>query len=132
MSIVNTPDPAIRAAIVKQDLENVLHPIVQHRALEKAQLVIAGAQGSTIRDADGTEYLDGMSGLWCVNIGYGRTASYADVAQWGSVFGDDVLAAAILDRFLHHSHAIVIQGESYRLKASRRRQGKPESPTGAG
>ena len=73
MSIVNTPDPAIRAAIVKQDLENVLHPIVQHRALEKAQLVIAGAQGSTIRDADGTEYLDGMSGLWCVNIGYGRT-----------------------------------------------------------
>ena len=49
MSITNAPDPAIRAAIVKQDLENVLHPIVQHRALEKAQLVIAGAQGSTIR-----------------------------------------------------------------------------------
>ena len=73
MSIVNTPDPAIRAAIVKQDLENVLHPIVQHRALERAQLVIAGAEGSTIRDADGTEYLDGMAGLWCVNIGYGRT-----------------------------------------------------------
>jgi DNA replication protein DnaC len=42
------------------------------------------------------------------------------VAQWGSVFGDDVLAAAILDRFLHHSHAIVIQGESYRLKQKRK------------
>jgi len=73
MSITNAPDPALRAAIVRQDLENVMHPIVQHRALEKSQMVVVGAQGSTIRDADGTEYLDGMSGLWCVNIGYGRT-----------------------------------------------------------
>jgi DNA replication protein DnaC len=38
------------------------------------------------------------------------------VTQWGTVFGDDVLAAAILDRLLHHSHTLMIQGESYRLK----------------
>jgi DNA replication protein DnaC len=43
------------------------------------------------------------------------------VAQWGSVFGDDVLAAAILDRLLHHSYTMVIQGESYRLKQKKRR-----------
>ena len=73
MSLTNAPDPAIRAAIVKQDLDNVMHPIVQHRALEKSQMVLVGAQGSTVRDADGTEYIDGMAGLWCVNIGYGRT-----------------------------------------------------------
>ena len=73
MSLTNTPDPAARARVVKQDLDTVLHPIVQHRALEKAQLVITGAQGSTIVDADGTTYLDAMAGLWCVNIGYGRT-----------------------------------------------------------
>lgn len=42
------------------------------------------------------------------------------VAQWGAVFGDDVLAAAILDRILHHSHTLVIQGESYRLKQKRK------------
>jgi DNA replication protein DnaC len=42
------------------------------------------------------------------------------VAQWGTLFGDDVLAAAILDRLLHHSHTIVIQGESYRLKQKKR------------
>jgi len=42
------------------------------------------------------------------------------VAQWGSVFGDDVLAAAILDRLLHHSHTLLIQGESYRLKQKRK------------
>ncbi len=42
------------------------------------------------------------------------------VAQWGAVFGDDVLAAAILDRLLHHSHTLLIQGESYRLKQKRK------------
>lgn len=42
------------------------------------------------------------------------------VAQWGGVFGDDVLAAAILDRLLHHSHTLVIQGDSYRLRQKRK------------
>jgi DNA replication protein DnaC len=40
--------------------------------------------------------------------------------HWGEVFGDDVLAAAILDRLLHHSHAITIKGESYRLKQKKK------------
>jgi adenosylmethionine-8-amino-7-oxononanoate aminotransferase len=73
MSLTNTPDPEARRKVVEQDLENVLHPIVQHRVLEKSQLVVTGGQGSTIVDADGTTYLDAMAGLWCVNIGYGRT-----------------------------------------------------------
>ena len=42
------------------------------------------------------------------------------VTQWGTVFGDEVLAAAILDRLLHHSHTLMIQGESYRLKQKRK------------
>lgn len=42
------------------------------------------------------------------------------VTQWGVVFGDDVLAAAILDRLLHHSHTLMIQGESYRLKQKKK------------
>jgi len=79
MSLTNAPDPAIRQAVVRQDLDNVLHPIVQHRVLEAKQMVVTGAQGSTIYDADGTEYLDAMAGLWCVNIGYGR-AELAEVA----------------------------------------------------
>jgi DNA replication protein DnaC len=36
--------------------------------------------------------------------------------EWGSVFADDVLATAILDRLLHHCHVISINGPSYRLK----------------
>ena len=79
MSLTNSPDPAMRAAVVQQDLQNVLHPIVQHKALETKQMVVTRAQGSTIVDADGTEYLDGMAGLWCVNIGYGRS-ELAEVA----------------------------------------------------
>lgn len=42
------------------------------------------------------------------------------VTQWGSVFGEEVLAAAILDRLLHHSHTLMIQGESYRLKQKKK------------
>jgi DNA replication protein DnaC len=42
------------------------------------------------------------------------------IAQWGTVFGDDILAAAILDRLLHHSHTLLIQGDSYRLKQKRK------------
>jgi len=43
--------------------------------------------------------------------------SYGD---WGSVFGDPIIATAILDRLLHHSTTINIRGESYRLKDRRR------------
>jgi adenosylmethionine-8-amino-7-oxononanoate aminotransferase len=79
MSLSNSPDPAVREAVVRQDLGNVLHPIVQHKTLETKQMVVTGGEGSTIVDADGTEYLDAMAGLWCVNIGYGRT-ELAEVA----------------------------------------------------
>jgi taurine-pyruvate aminotransferase len=79
MSLTNAPDPEIRAAVVRQDLKNVLHPIVQHKVLETQQIVVSSAHGSTIYDQDGTAYLDAMAGLWCVNIGYGR-GELADVA----------------------------------------------------
>ena len=37
--------------------------------------------------------------------------------QWGQIFGgDDVIAAAMLDRLLHHSHILVTRGPSYRMK----------------
>ena len=46
--------------------------------------------------------------------------SNRNVSEWGSVFGDPVVATAILDRLLHHSHVITIRGDSYRLKEKRR------------
>ena len=40
--------------------------------------------------------------------------------EWGSIFGDPIIATAILDRLLHHSTTINIRGESYRLKERRK------------
>ncbi len=36
--------------------------------------------------------------------------------EWGDIFGDEVIAAAILDRLLHHSYPLLIQGKCYRMK----------------
>ena len=40
-------------------------------------------------------------------------------SQWEKLFPDRVMAVALLDRLLHHGHALQIQGESYRLKSRR-------------
>ena len=40
-------------------------------------------------------------------------------AEWGDLLGDTVIATAVLDRLLHHSHVLNIRGESYRLKDKR-------------
>ncbi|HHW19461.1 MAG TPA: ATP-binding protein, partial [Firmicutes bacterium] len=49
--------------------------------------------------------------------------------QWGQVFGDDVIASAILDRLLHHSHIIAINGPSYRLKDKLNQTAAPAAVT---
>lgn len=46
--------------------------------------------------------------------------SNRSVAEWGTVFGDPIVATAILDRLLHHSHVLTIRGDSYRLRAKRK------------
>ena len=46
--------------------------------------------------------------------------SNRSVGEWGEVFGDPVVATAILDRLLHHSHIITIRGDSFRLRDKKR------------
>lgn len=46
--------------------------------------------------------------------------SNRSVSEWGSVLNDPVVATAILDRLLHHSHVLTIRGDSYRLREKRR------------
>ena len=36
--------------------------------------------------------------------------------RWGEVFGDEVVAAAMIDRLVHHAEVISLKGDSYRLK----------------
>ncbi|MDE0300603.1 MAG: aminotransferase [Candidatus Poribacteria bacterium] len=55
------------------DRDHIWHPIFQHQALENTDLiVIKEAHGTTITDSEGNQYLDALSGLWNVNVGYGR------------------------------------------------------------
>lgn len=55
-----------------------------------------------------------------VNACYERCAiiltSNRSFAEWGEVFGDSVVAAALLDRLLHHAIVVQIEGSSYRLR----------------
>jgi hypothetical protein len=47
--------------------------------------------------------------------------------QWNEIFGDPVIATAILDRILHHSMTINIKGKSYRLKEKVKAGGRREA-----
>lgn len=48
--------------------------------------------------------------------------SNLEFSQWNTVFGDNRLTAALIDRLIHHSHIVVFSGESYRLTQSMNRQ----------
>jgi adenosylmethionine-8-amino-7-oxononanoate aminotransferase len=55
------------------DLQHLWHGNLQHHGLEKRPpLEIVRAEGCWVEDSAGRRYLDGMAGLWCVNVGYGR------------------------------------------------------------
>ena len=55
------------------DKNHYLHPFTDHKDLHKRRSqIITRADGVYIYDADDKKILDGMSGLWCVNAGYGR------------------------------------------------------------
>lgn len=62
------------------DARHYLHPFTDFRSLAaEGCRVITRADGVYLYDTDGRQILDAMSGLWCVNIGYGR-GELADVA----------------------------------------------------
>jgi len=55
------------------DRDHFLHPFTDHRDLAvRGTRVITRAEGAYLWDANGQRLLDAMSGLWCVNLGYGR------------------------------------------------------------
>lgn len=55
------------------DSRHHLHPFTDYKALKKkGSRIIVQAEGVYLWDSEGNRILDGMAGLWCVNIGYGR------------------------------------------------------------
>ncbi|MDO8177935.1 MAG: aspartate aminotransferase family protein [Undibacterium sp.] len=62
-------------AIQKLDSAHYLHPFTDFKDLnQKGARVMVRGQGIYLWDSEGKKILDGMSGLWCVNVGYGRTS----------------------------------------------------------
>ena len=69
------------AAWQELDRRHFLHPFTDFKALAaKGTRVIVRAEGVYLYDSRGQQILDGMAGLWCVNVGYGRT-ELAEVAH---------------------------------------------------
>jgi adenosylmethionine-8-amino-7-oxononanoate aminotransferase len=74
------------AQLQQIDAAHHLHPFTDHKDLRAAGTrVIVRGEGPFIYDSEGNEILDGMAGLWCVNVGYGRhelaEAAYAQMKE---------------------------------------------------
>ncbi|WP_413247308.1 aspartate aminotransferase family protein [Pseudomonas sp. Marseille-Q5115] len=102
------------------DAAHHIHAFVDQKALNasKPRVMVKG-DGLTLWDNDGTRYLDGMSGLWCTNLGYGRkdlaaaaTAQLAELPYYNMFFHTTHPAVVELSELLfsllpgHYSHAI--------------------------
>jgi putrescine aminotransferase len=74
---MSKPEPFVfdrsTAAWQELDRQHYLHPFTDYKMLHaRGARVIVKAEGVYLYDSDGNRILDGMAGLWCVNLGYGR------------------------------------------------------------
>ena len=78
---VSTEQASIDTETLQEmDTGSLWHALAQHKSFaQKPPKCIASGVGCYITDTKGDEYFDGVSGLWCVNVGYGRQ-ELADVA----------------------------------------------------
>ncbi len=68
----------------KWDRENFFHPsthLAQHARGESPNRIVTGGSGVFIEDRDGNRLLDAFAGLYCVNVGYGRTEIAEAIAE---------------------------------------------------
>lgn len=62
-----------RGSLWQKDVDHVIHPYTNFLNFKKeGSTIFTKAKGHHIEDIDGNRYLDGMAGLWCVNIGHGN------------------------------------------------------------
>lgn len=73
------------AAIGAMDRGAVIHPFTHLKDFVQGKLgeptIVDSGEGVRIRDSNGREYIDGFAGLYCVNIGYGRTEVAEAIAK---------------------------------------------------
>ena len=110
---------ALIERLAKADREKRLEEMI--RELSRFQLIIIDEMGYLPFDDFGAHCF-----FHLVSRRYERASiiftSNKSYGEWGDIFKDHVIAAAILDRILHHCTTVNIKGDSYRLK-DRKRQG---------
>jgi len=96
---------AVTARLQETDLRHHMHPFADQQELvrEGGSRVIVRAEGSAIFDSEGNRLLDGMGGLWCVNLGYGRqelidaaTIQMRELPYYNTFFKTTTPVAALL------------------------------------
>ena len=103
------PSSSSSPDLTQMDVESLWHPMVQHKKYERTTPKrMDKAQGCYVTDAQGKEYLDGVSGLWCVNVGYGRE-ELADVVR------EQLVELSYFPLVMSHSPAIKLAGKLLEL-----------------
>lgn len=91
------------------------------KAVLKAELLIIDEWGYVPIDKQGAQLL-----FRIISDSYERRSlvitTNLEFSKWGSLFTDDQMAAAMIDRLAHHGHLILFEGESYRMKNALMRQ----------
>ncbi|MBT4888810.1 MAG: aminotransferase [Rhodospirillales bacterium] len=65
-----------------RDRAHVIHSFSDLSALKEDNCtVMTGSDGIYVKDSDGNQFIDGIGGLWCVNIGYGREEMIEAIAD---------------------------------------------------
>jgi DNA replication protein DnaC len=110
-------------------LQDLLSTLARARAQDQLEAKLRGLTKPKLLIIDEVGYLplDGWEArmvFQLVSQRYERGSiiltSNKSYGDWGEIFPDQVMAAAILDRLLHHSTTVNIKGESYRLREKRR------------
>jgi DNA replication protein DnaC len=116
-SVLFSSAPALVASLAKAHVEGRLEERLSHYA--KPKLLIIDELGYLPFEQNAAHLF-----FQLVSRRYPRgsllVTSNRAISEWGGVLGDPVVATAILDRLLHHSHVITIRGDSYRLREKRR------------
>ncbi|MDJ0635955.1 MAG: aminotransferase [Xenococcaceae cyanobacterium MO_188.B29] len=95
--------------LTQMDVQSLWHPMVQHKQYERTPPKrIDKAQGCYVTDEESKEYLDGVSGLWCVNIGYGRK-------ELASVAHEQLVELSYFPLVMSHSPAIKLAAKLLEL-----------------
>ncbi|GGE10440.1 aspartate aminotransferase family protein [Aureimonas endophytica] len=68
--------------LVQLDREHLIHPVVSWAGHEaRGATILESAKGVFLKDTEGRELIDGFSGLWCVNVGYGHESIVEAAAE---------------------------------------------------